>query len=49
MGCSFQPAARCGKRTEERRCENRASNISGSARRAANAKENPADLNRRGL
>jgi hypothetical protein len=44
MGCAFQPPTSCGKRTEERRCESHADNTNGSPRRAAKAKENPADV-----
>jgi hypothetical protein len=47
MGCSFQPTARCGKRTEERRRESHADDTNGSPRRAAKAKEKPAGVNRR--
>jgi hypothetical protein len=43
MGFSFQPTG-CGNRTEERRCESRAGSTNGSPRRAAKAKENPADV-----
>jgi hypothetical protein len=47
MGCSFRPAGGCGKRTEERCCENHADDTNGSPRRAAKAKENTAGVNRR--
>jgi hypothetical protein len=44
MGCSFRPTTGRHKRTEKRRFESHASNTNGSPRRAAKAKETPADV-----
>jgi hypothetical protein len=44
MGCSFRTTTGPDKRTEESRFESHASYTNGSPRRAAKAKESPADV-----